>query len=399
METAESTSSSEKEGAPDQTSEVSFGRLMGAREYSAFRKSRQPHNLDRSSEADEHEDTGTTSRGLTVSPPPPPYPDVSALRQAIQTAEKPYTLSEEQVLFFRQNGFIRLRSVFDPHLLAAVRHAIVGIMLPACKGRNPSEPSDPLPPAGTRVEEEEAKDLWHRMSEPQTKSWHIQMAWAIDETVRAMVLAPRLSSILCRLLETPRVRLYHDNCLSRAPGCPTTKWHCDDGPGKHMITASEKVVTVWVPLQDTPCHMGALAFVRRDGRGGVSDSAVVPSAWTVAASDGCPDDEKSDAYDEFVSRLLEEREDLQVDCADYACGDVSIHSTNCFHTASPNTTTSVRMIMGTTYVADGARARSEEEFEEVGEGKRKAWAKFCPGVGPGQELNSKLNPLLRVCRD
>ena len=37
---------------------------------------------------------------------------------------------------------------------------------------------------------------------------------------------------------------YHDNTLSRCPGSQRTKWHCDDGPDKHMAMATPNVRTL-----------------------------------------------------------------------------------------------------------------------------------------------------------
>ena len=53
-----------------------------------------------------------------------------------------------------------------------------------------------------------------------------------------LVLAPRVGAIVCELLGIERARLYHDNALSRCPGSPRTRWHCDDGPAQHMAMST-----------------------------------------------------------------------------------------------------------------------------------------------------------------
>ena len=66
-----------------------------------------------------------------------------------------------------------------------------------------------------------------------------------------------------------------------------------------MAMASPNVVTVWVPLQRTPPEMGSLAFAPPPPAG--------HDAWTLRELPGCPMDEKSDEYDEFVASALEEK--------------------------------------------------------------------------------------------
>ena len=118
-----------------------------------------------------------------------------------------------------------------------------------------------------------------------------------------------------------------------------------------MAMASPNVVTVWVPLQRTPPEMGSLAFAPPPPAG--------HDAWTLRELPGCPMDEKSDEYDEFVASALEEKGVLpgasngsvsaaegrqlrsangqaRVGVADgdvYELGDISIHLTSVFVSA------------------------------------------------------------------
>eukprot|EP01047_Picozoa_sp_COSAG01_P029425 COSAG01_NODE_2018_length_8636_cov_3.178400_5_plen_173_part_00 len=155
--------------------------------------------------------------------------------------------------------------------------------------------------------------------------------------MRAQVLSPRVGGIVSELLGVPDVRLYHDNTLSRSPGSPRTRWHCDDGPDKHMAMSTPNVVTVWIPLQRTTPDMGSLAFAPPPPLG--------HDAWTIHSMPGCPLDEKSDEYDQFVAAALEAKGVLP-DCATYELGDLSVHMTSVYHCAAPNHTTATRMIVG-----------------------------------------------------
>jgi ectoine hydroxylase-related dioxygenase (phytanoyl-CoA dioxygenase family) len=208
------------------------------------------------------------------------------------------------------------------------------------------------------------------------------MAWTLRPVVNSVVLAPRIGAIVSDLLGVSGVRLYHDNTLSRCPGSQRTKWHCDDGPDKHMAMANPNVVTVWVPLQTTPPEMGSLAFASPPPRG--------HDAWSIRELDGCPDDEKSDAYDRFVATSLEAK-GVFPDQATYELGDISIHLTSVYHCAGPNLTTATRMIIGSTYFEDGATMRDDVSLE----GRRAHdFQTFVPDTAPGEVIATKLNPLL-----
>ena len=317
-----------------------------------------------------------------------------------------YPITQRHIDAFRSKHFVRLRNVVPPEILASVRERIVALATPACGGVNPSlpRPGVPLPP--TR----DAR--WAVLAEPATRSWHLQMMWAVEPTVRSLVLSPRIGGIVAALLgcEERGVRLYHDNTLSRAPGCKRTRWHCDDGPNGYMAMASADVVTVWIPLQRTAPAMGSLCFAATSLTEGCDDRAVAaadeaarvagtrgPSrrcdSWSVAAREGCPASEQSDEYDAFVARALQSR-GLIPDEATYELGDISIHRSDCFHTAGPNLTESVRMIVGTTYFANGTTMRDDIDLASAPKGIANDWAKFCPGVQPGEPIATRRNPVL-----
>ena len=360
-------------------------------------------------EADAGGDSGSAPEATQAALSPPP-----TLGDELRTI---YPLAQEHIDTFRAKHFVRLKNVVPPEILAAVRERIIALATPACGGVNPSlpRPGVPLPP--TR----DAR--WAVLAEPATRSWHLQMMWAVEPTVRSLVLSPRIGGIVAALLgcEERGVRLYHDNTLSRAPGCKRTRWHCDDGPNGYMAMASSDVVTVWIPLQRTTPAMGSLCFAATppaEGDGGDDTAAAAAAAddaaadeaaraagsrgpsrrcdsWSVAARDRCPANEQSDAYDAFVARALQSR-GLLPDEATYELGDISIHRSDCFHTAGPNLTESVRMIVGTTYFASGATMRDDIDLASAPKGIANDWAKFCPGVQPGEPIATRRNPLLEA---
>ena len=330
-----------------------------------------------------------------------------------------YPLSAEQIEAFRARRFVRLSNAVPTAAVALARERLIKLASRACGGRNPSVPA----PGSLQLPASASSEArWECLAEnlnPAVRSWHLQMMWAVEPVVRALVLSPRIGGIVAELLgcEDAGVRLYHDNCLSRAPGCKRTRWHCDDGPNGYMAMATGDVVTVWIPLQRTTPAMGSLAFASDPVA--ESDPAVAavtvgaalrvlprgsspsrgPSSrcdsWSVAARPGCPPNEQSDEYDAFAANALRDR-GLLPDEATYALGDISVHRSDCFHTAGPNLTEGVRMIIGTTYFADGATMRDDIDLSTAPKGIANDWGKFCPDVSAGEPIATRRNPKLEA---
>jgi hypothetical protein len=187
----------------------------------------------------------------------------------------------------------------------------------------------------------------------------LEQPWLHDEVMRLVAFSPRLAGPAAELLGEPAIRIYHDNALSKEPGCGRTPWHHD---AEHFPLATLQAVTAWIPVTAIPAYMGPLALARgAHVRDMVADLSF---------------DKVGTTYDAAVARRLVES-DVAVDASPFAVGEVSFHSALCFHTAGPNRSTQPRRALSTTYYADGARVL---ESPTPVSGR---WRDFVPGVEPG----------------
>jgi ectoine hydroxylase-related dioxygenase (phytanoyl-CoA dioxygenase family) len=198
-----------------------------------------------------------------------------------------------------------------------------------------------------------------------------EMMWLEDDLIRAAVLSPRIGGIGAALLNTNQVRLYHDNALSKEPGAGRTPWHYD---AHHFPLDSPDVLTAWIPLQPTPREMGPLAFARGVDLGGLLT--------------GLEFDKHGTSYDRGVTDAFRAHA-VSVEDGPFAAGEVSFHAASCFHTAGANRTTAARMVLATTYFADGTRVVPSPTMVSGD------WRKFIPGAESGHVVSSQLNPMLR----
>jgi ectoine hydroxylase-related dioxygenase (phytanoyl-CoA dioxygenase family) len=285
-----------------------------------------------------HDDGCPTDPPLPV----PPLPELSApsLPELEAELDTPYSLLPEAIEAFRAEGYVKLKDVCSPASLLLLRRTF---------------------------EELFARALARA---PAMRFPSLEMMWTTRAVARAFVMSHRLARLAAELLGVHAVRLYHDNALSKLPGCGRTPWHYD---AHHYPIASENVVTAWVPLQPTPEAMGPLAFAR-----GIE-------TWRRVAD--LPFSKFDDSYDRGIAEALRDGA-VAVDDGPFELGEVSFHHTRSLHTAGPNRTALARMALATTYLEDGARLVDSPtlisgDFE-----------KFMPGVKPGDPIASRLNPIL-----
>jgi len=277
--------------------------------------------------------------------PAPPMPDVAIPSDAEVIAElaTPYRLSDDDVAFFRTNGFIKLREVFSPGAVLKLRAELVRL-LRAEFGVDPDQGA-------------------------QDRFLSLEMVWADNPLLKAYVLAPRLAQISADLLGADAVRLYHDNVLAKQSGCGRTPWHFDD---HHFPLDSNDVVTAWAPAQAIPLAMGPLAFAHPLDVHRLVDAVAFEKSGT--------------GYDRGVAEVFA-KNNVAVNETPFEIGEVSFHHNLNFHTAASNRTDRSRIVLANTYYADGARI-VEKPTMVSGD-----WQKFMPGVGPGDIAASASNPI------
>ncbi len=258
--------------------------------------------------------------------------------EVVAELAEPYPITDAQVAAFRAESFVKLPGVLTPGAAARLRARLRELL-------------DAAVADGVGFQS-------------------LEMMWLTDPLVRSAVLSPRIGAIAGALLGGQRVRLYHDNALSKEPGAGRTPWHFD---AHHFPLDSADVLTAWIPLQPTPREMGPLAFARG------------ADTWRLA--DGIEFDKHGTSYDRGVSEAFRTR-GVEVEDGPFAAGEVSFHGANCVHTAGANRTTTARVVLATTYFADGVRI-VESPTMVSGD-----WRKFVPGAEPGRPVTSPHNPVL-----
>jgi ectoine hydroxylase-related dioxygenase (phytanoyl-CoA dioxygenase family) len=260
--------------------------------------------------------------------------------------ESSYLLPDDASDRLDRDGFVRLQGVLSPATIAHFEPAVTKAVLDLNTNRRPLEERDTYDRAFLQV-----TNLWQQA-----------------DAARELVGSPRVAEVAARLLGVPAVRLYHDQALYKEPGGGITPWHADQ---YYWPLSSDRVITVWIPLQETPLDMGALEFARGSHR--------------VEFGRDLPISDESE-------RLLQEeltRHAFDVDRAAYAVGDASFHLGWTFHRAGANTSAVARRAMTMIYMdADIVVA------EPVNDNQRADLAAFMPDTPVGSVPATPLNPVL-----
>jgi len=260
--------------------------------------------------------------------------------------DQEYPLSSEQIEFYRENAYIKLKHVLTPDVVAYFSDIITTSVIELNTMHVPLQERSTYDRAFLQV-----MNLWTK-----------------NDVVKRLVFSKRLAQIAAKLMRTEGVRLYHDQALYKEPSGGFTPWHADQF---YWPLSNTNTITVWMPLQATPLEMGPLEFsakshTMRNGRGiGIS--------------------EKSEAN---IETMLEAGDFRHV-VEPFDVGEVSYHAGWTFHRAGPNTTDRARKVMTVIYMDSNMRLKAPKNDNQQAD-----WDAWCPGATLGARIDTPLNPVL-----
>lgn len=264
----------------------------------------------------------------------------------MKAIDAPYELSPEQVKFFQKNRFIKLKHVFDAETLAHYNEVITKQVAQM----NPDTPAL------------ENRDTYGKA--------FLQLfnLWRENDDIKTFVFSKRLAKIAADLMQVEGVRMYHDQALFKESGGGITPWHADQ---YYWPLSSDKTVTAWIPLQETPLPLGPLEF----------------SAGSHQLVEG-RDLKIGDESEAIIAQKLRVTDFKHV-IEPFELGEVSFHSGWVFHRAGANVTDQMRKVMTVIYMDKNMVLKQPENKNQEND-----WHTWCLGAAIGQVINTELNPVL-----
>lgn len=256
----------------------------------------------------------------------------------------PFTLPAGAVDFYRERGYVKLRDLLSPALLAHYGELITDWVFKLNRMTKPM---------GERTTYEKA-------------FLQVMNLWRENDGIRDFVFSRRLARIAAELMGVQGVRLYHDQALYKEAGGGITPWHADQF---YWPLSSDHTVTVWIPLQETPMDMGPLAFAEGSQRVEIGRDKEIS--------------------DESEALLAEALKAFPVHDTPFALGEVSFHGGWTFHRAGPNVSGKARKVMTMIYMDRDIRVAEPRHAAQRND--LRAW---LAGKPAGSPADGPLNPVL-----
>ncbi len=272
---------------------------------------------------------------------------MSTIPSSIQAfLDQPYHLTDTQIEFYEQNRFIKLKQVFDEASLSFFNEAIskrVALM------NNETKPLEKRSTYGKAF-------------------LQLFNLWREDEVVKELVFSKRLARIASDLMQVGGVRLYHDQALFKEGGGGITPWHADQ---YYWPLETDKTITAWIPLQETPLELGPLEFS--------AGSHQIVEGRELEISD------ESEAAIQQKLRVTDFKHVIEA----FDLGEVSFHSGWVFHRAGANATDQMRKVMTVIYMDKDMVLKNPDNKNQVND-----WNTWCPGAKVGEVIDTPLNPVI-----
>jgi ectoine hydroxylase-related dioxygenase (phytanoyl-CoA dioxygenase family) len=263
-----------------------------------------------------------------------------------QVFHTPYLLTQEQIAFYQQNQYIKLKQVFDADTIHYLNELISAQVSDMNQEQTPLEERSTYGKAFLQLFN----------------------LWTENPLVKDLILSQRLGQIAADLMQVNGVRLYHDQALFKEGGGGITPWHADQ---YYWPLATDKTVTAWIPLQATPLEMGPLEFS--------AGSHVIVDGRELEIGD------QSEAVMQKKLRVT----DFEHVIEPFDIGEISFHSGWIFHRAGANTTHDMRKVMTIIYMDKDMLLKQPDNANQEND-----WKTWCPGAQVGEIIDTPLNPVI-----
>lgn len=245
------------------------------------------------------------------------------------TFSKPYPVSDDEVAFFRENGYVRFDGVLNAEELEYLREAL-GYALDHREGFTRDL-------AATESDGGEKVD----------KILQMVNLWEHFPDIKTYSMNSRLAGMARRLTGSPTVRLFHDQALVKKPGpSAPSPWHQDQ---PYWPSKEPGMISCWMALDDVTIEKGCMQFIAGSHKWG----EFPPMSFTGEGPylEDILSDEQKAVWNPVPIELK--------------AGDCTWHHGLTWHFTNANTTNQIRRALVTIYIPEGITYAAEDKMEHV----------------------------------
>lgn len=258
--------------------------------------------------------------------------------------DEDYKLTPEQIAYYRENGYIKLKHVLKPETIAQYKQAINDDVYRRNNNTKPMAERTTYDKAFIQV-----GNLWRE-----------------NPVMKRFCFSRKLARIATELMGTTGVRMWHDQALHKEAGGGHTPWHCDQ---YYWPMHNANSTTVWIPLQPVPLEMGPLAFAKGSHRVELGRELEIS--------------------DESEERIAKTMAGMPLDEGPFDLGEVSYHAGWTFHRARGNSTKQPREVMTIIYMDEQMRLKKPST-----KGQENDRSVFCKGLEVGDLMTTEMTPVI-----
>ncbi|WP_219834006.1 phytanoyl-CoA dioxygenase family protein [Paenibacillus sp. R14(2021)] len=225
-------------------------------------------------------------------------------------------LSEDQVAFYRENGFVQVDGVLSPEELAELREYMDETMNNA---------------GGRGLQTDQAGGAYYKVLNQRVNTWRDHGGMA------RFVLGERFADMGKQLTGFEGIRLFHDHALLKMPGdSKVTPWHQDRPywPMNEMKTLN--AFSIWIALDDVDENNGCMMFVPKSQKIRNLKGVDLVTPEDIFAQEGAKEMDRNTAV---ICRMK--------------AGSCTFHDGMTFHFAHANATDKPRRALAIIFMEDG----------------------------------------------
>ncbi len=157
-----------------------------------------------------------------------------------------HTISQEQINFYQENGYIVIEDFLSADELAQWRSAVTEAVEKRAGNKLPGQ-------AKVYGEgDDKDKDYFDNVFDQLLNLW-------IDNTgVSKLMLDERIGRMASQLSGAEGIRIWHDQALIKKPWANPTSWHLD---APYWSFTDRNALSIWVALDDATLENGCLFFI------------------------------------------------------------------------------------------------------------------------------------------
>ena len=287
-----------------------------------------------------------------------PYKDLSSVHELItglfqwpatKEAWEQYKLTDEQVAFFKENGYLSGIKMLDEKQIEIIRNEI-------------AELADPQDPGHHLFHEFHSNES----TDPSTILFHALGAWRITPGLHDVLWNPRFLVAASQLLGNAPVRFWHDQLFCKPPKKGgVVAWHQDYSYWTRTKPVAH--LTCWCGLDDSTAANGCLQYVPGSQRWGLLDKPDLAGNMM-----GIMDYLSEEQKQQFKPIPVETK-----------AGEAIFHHSLTLHGSGENTSSNPRRAFVINAFADGVVSDTDDELLQG-----------VPPVHKGAKMEGQFFPLL-----